>query len=117
MTDREIDVLVAEKVMGWKQVYWIGSSYRETYCKHVDASGKEVAGSIWPPSTNPAACQMVKDKISEYGYYWRIERTPSGKITVAIWGNGNVTTVRGDNEFRAICLAALRAKGVEIDGN
>jgi len=104
---RELDALVAEKVMGWKKVKWLGDyDWR-------DKDGEQpYTVRAWNPSTDIVAAWQVVEKMEEIGYsilahnvipnsdavVWRVKFSQSETIT----------------EFTAplaICLAALRAVG------
>ena len=115
---RELDALIAERVMGWELddlpegVVWEGNS---------ETGGGVTARTAVPRySTDIAAAWEVVEKIRGAGF------------TFSLWDNANQYAAPWDCRFthrddvgqkgiaiegtapHAICLAALRAKGVEI---
>lgn len=118
---RKLDALVAEKVMGWKWYNILGNSEQQ-----VLASSQEDALSLRPGqmvydlvpcySTDIAAAWLVVERllrdgiqlcILPIGYHggWEVRRVDPGGRAV------------GQSSFapHAICLATLKAVGVEID--
>jgi hypothetical protein len=99
LTDREIDVLVAINVMGWKP-----------------AKG----GPYWSPSLDDRVARLVRNRIAELGLEFQFCRALD---LFASGENGTMTkiAVRGHqwNALQATprqqCIAALRAKGKEHD--
>lgn len=109
---RELDALVAEKVMGWKlsnatdgTEYWDNGKF---------------CGGIWPkewnPSTNIADAWNVVEKMKSKDYLFSLKNIVKGTFTFSLtdWG-GNCSTYAAEAETAplAICLAALKAVGVE----
>lgn len=116
MTDRELDALVAEKVMGWArlqpgndEIGW------KTGPGALDLSG------LPEFSTDIAAAWEVVEEIRRRGLAPEIALLAYGKA----WGVGfkswrSNTTLTPANFVHAsaphaICLAALKAVGVELD--
>jgi hypothetical protein len=105
---RELDALVAEKVMGW-------SDCRFKDGRVVDGLGRDqynkTAQSIPHYSTDIAAAWLVVDGLMAQGLSFLL-----GKESV-VWrarfykGDGGVT-MPGDTAPHAICLAALKACGM-----
>jgi len=112
---RELDALVAEKVMGWKKVKWLGDyDWR-------DKDGEQpYTVRAWNPSTDIAAAWQVVEKIQE-----RQGRDRFIIYLSSYWGTNSwvykcefiMETVNksvdgfADTAPLAICLAALRAVG------
>lgn len=114
-TGRELDALVAEKVMGWKRLYrvdWHG----------MDWMWDKKQGALYPEiqttpqySTSIEAAWEVVGKFTFF-YLWR-----DGKLLDGQWECK--LTEKDEREFyvvaptapHAICLAALRAVGVDVD--
>ena len=117
LTDEELDVLVAEKVMEWvcDDYIWYHDDKRFTGWYRM------VHGfSCWQPSTN-ASCASLVDKPE---WEWElIEHLPQKLLSVHIWLHGQDKSVRvavpldPDNKVPAHCrgriLCALLACGVE----
>lgn len=103
MNNREIDRLIAEKVMGWEfsEGCWV------TEFGPLDDRDGE-----WTPSTFLYDAWAVVGKFEDV----RLERnkslTPS--VRVDVWNPTKVTAF-ADTVPRAICLAALKAVGVEVE--
>ena len=104
---REMDALVAERVMGW---YRVGAMW----CKGANsfaAQAEEVAGcpKIWTPSTDIAAAWEVVEKLREKAWV----SVTSGKTgnpcycEVDVVG-GEIWHVTADTAPLAICRAALK---------
>lgn len=108
MTDRELDALVAEKVMGWHKGAELSSAWFDS--RHNFVHWKE-----WCPTVDIKAAWEVVEKMREEGtdvdIYW------SGNEWIVTLGEnpgGSPDGATSDTAPRAICLAALRAKGVEV---
>jgi len=123
---RELDALVAEKVMGWK---WLERDEFNEY-RHLTPNGQKIQVAVPRYSTDIAAAWQIVEKIKfmqpgweiyglkpdhlqkftiEYnGFGWR-----AGWAPVKLDGN---MTIEAEAEAapHAICLAALRAVGVEV---
>jgi hypothetical protein len=104
---RELDALVAEKVMGWKvkhmDVYgWMYSLPDRNRWTNVPHFSSNIAD----------AWQVVEKARKDFGF---IDILPygSGYETVVRTLNGDIHT-KVETAPHAICLAALRAFGVEV---
>jgi Phage ABA sandwich domain len=99
MNLREIDRLVAEKVMGWE-------------------AGKYAYGS-WFPTTNIADAWKVVEKLSKDGFEFQVWREKNGKYNVEFAKDFFYVFGFAESETAplAICLAALKAVGVEVEVN
>ena len=122
MTDREIVIALAEKVMGF-----VCSSRMELGhylpCDRSDVDAIAVwlpdpeqpnlmSVQHWSPLESISDAWMIVEKLQALDKYVRIEIRPSGNSTVDVWRWGNVITMRGESIPRLICLAALTAVGV-----
>lgn len=134
---RELDALVAEKVMGWRRMTWTeyntltqscSNSERLTYAWH-DASGKmldQVAETLkgvdepddlaWSPSTDIAAAWEVVERLTgstkQWFYLEQCSVYADAKFEVS--GAGDEDGEWSAREFdvpHAICVAALKAVG------
>lgn len=125
---RELDVLIAEKVMGWKLYCYEGDVYAHEPGQYGDAAKNDGwcwEGDTYPenreshqfaPSTDIAAAWEVVEKLSTNGwavkmqigfdssrYYWDCE------VFIEESHYGSAKTAP-----HAICLAALKAAGVKL---
>lgn len=123
MTDREIDALIAEKVMGCKPVPLIagagwrcGCSDDESQEGHNDKRQERQTflsrQTLIAYSTDIAAAWTVVEKMAESG--WEVDIAGLGKAyRVAFWNRDSaVGKTRSMFAAKAICLAALKAVGV-----
>lgn len=135
---RELDILVAEKVMGWKRVnyeqlfpsqagrkelsmYWYDSNDKETRLAE-DSDDYYQPEEAWSPSIDISAAWEVVKKMQEDGFDLDLHYKPEYTIvcfekivdglTVAESGE-----VWSNTPLHAICLAALKAVGVESKKN
>ena len=112
MTNAEIDKLVAEKIMGWTLpeetiTYW--SNWR-------DANGNELRSvKAWQPTSDIAQAWQVIEKLSQGGNdfdTWKrfsdILEKHAAIHYCSLWGFSS------SEASRIICMAALRALGVEV---
>ena len=120
---RELDALVAEKVMEWEwhwlpSGYWlhdrpkgISGAYRKSHESPVEVM------NVPKYSVGIAAAWQVIEKWDEQGWDWEIT---TGKNNIHVWvltDNERVFAHRGiaPEAPLAICLAALKACGVELE--
>ena len=138
MTNREIDALVAEKVMGWTRI-----PSNHPYRWYNDRGGVIVEGQPqkfpcydkanatyggipddWRPSSSIAAAWEVVEKLSGPDFDHRCVIVSKTDMTDEKWGCeiGNTQAAGSDGASyavadtapMAICLAALNAVGVEV---
>lgn len=105
---RELDALVAEKVMRWtRKPHTSGSDVLARFMP----DGSIAAGAEIPPySTDIAAAMEVRIKAGVTNLVW----IDDGRV-MARFGSGENDVVVGQTEAHAICLAALRtAKAVAL---
>lgn len=106
MTDRELDIAVAEKVMGWYLASWCGEEHWHSNNNHGEKIVKE---NEWCPSTNISDAWQVVRKMErqENGLPWfRLHQDES------LWWKAEFEhKVEGiaPEAPRAICIAALKA--------
>lgn len=121
MGNRKIDALVAEKVMGWKRWRFHNPSripgevtfgYEAVVPPEYDGSDLQYLNMIIPPySTDIAAAWKVWEWLENY----------YGKGKIALMENGvflfepEIYLAQAKTYEKAICLAALKAIGVEIE--
>jgi hypothetical protein len=123
MDNREIDKLVAEKVMGWKLENIPTSTYGSTADVWKNEAGKIMAyDREWKPTEDISSAWQVVLKVCEETRWYELTFRPTGAIANFL---GN-TIHRGIVPFKdagndrtraqcmAICLAALEAVGVEV---
>lgn len=105
---RELDILVAENVMGWKfHVHGVGS-FDSGHWEHPDGRVARIRSHINPLpyySTDITAAWEVVEKLD------LLENAQLGKNISGFWGvwgnDGSFSC--GETPALAICLAALRA--------
>lgn len=139
MSNRELDALVAEKIFGsiedafeWAVVmtedpnrviaYRDDERWANTFKTENDFDDEweiEKRGKRF--STDPAACQQLKDKARADGWCYLIQARSTGEYLARFYrdeGPDFETTTEAEGsdpvEFRAIVIAALRAHGVEV---
>lgn len=131
---RDLDALVAEKVMGWRWYrrsnpitggYWLDSAKRPTdgitgeamLTSHEDA--EELGLSPEPANvsrytSDPAAAYALRQRMREEGWFY--QSACSGETVLAIFSRGGQNGQEGtglhSSEHIAFCLAALEANGV-----
>lgn len=89
----ELDLLVAEKVMGW----------------HGDGLKAAEVGALWCPSTNISAAWEVLDKFRQKGWAILLDHTPPKPVLFALQGPGReFAEVWAKTVPLAICRAALK---------
>lgn len=102
MTDRELDAMVAEKVMGWT-LHGVAPSGGRVLIAPSGAMG------IPNYSTDISAAWQVVEKMRSKRIHFEMGSTIPGDWT-AYFNNDRATDKSAP---RAICLAALKAVGVE----
>lgn len=116
----ELDRLAAEKVMGFRLVddwAWEGEKYLEYQVPgSAERTAYEETAPIWQPTRNIAQAWECLEKFDN----WQVERSPAPMedpygCTILTKENDVLTFERGATAAEAITLAALAAKGVEID--
>lgn len=99
LTDRQLADLTAEHVMGWNkdEYYW--------------ASEDGVHQGDWNPCNDWNDMRLVIEKIG----FWRIEFIYHlGSVEVKFRTSEREGRVKAESIGRAVCFAALKAKGVEL---
>lgn len=100
---REIDMLVAEKVMGWKKPALTNDCYIRSDCKCQIPS---------PYTTDIRFAWEVVEKMREDGYRFFISTT---RNRVDAWNRIDKKKSRSSDSIpMSICLVALRCFGVEV---
>lgn len=131
MTDRELDALVAEKVMGMWREPW-NDEPDHWWQRHSDGTSKMHASvkllgawtchsnSLPKFSTKLDAAWLVVEEMRRKGWATGIEALvvePGPSYYAVVCGRGSsdgAIHVRDESAPRAICIAALRALGVEV---
>lgn len=120
---RELDALVAEKVMGWQSIeyndfkIWAHQDYLPAITNHPLGFAMPEGYSPLPRySTNIAAAWKVVEKFEAKHWEISISTDEIGYLVYLTRRNddGGSTTFKGEADTAplAICLAALNAKGV-----
>lgn len=112
LTDHELDILVAEKVLGWT----LPRTFQPTITYHHNGETKPLG----PPqilktpkfSTDTAAAWLVVERMAELGVRWRIENVtaaslPQGSIYCLFVTDEASASVITVGIAHAICEAAL----------
>lgn len=112
LTDKEIDALVAEKVMGLPVCRCLPEQRLTESFPHYDPETGMCLRcknrECLTYTRFPAAWEQVLDRMATAGWYVRVEMTLV-KVTCCLWRSGAIFTERADTKGRAICLAALEA--------
>ena len=108
MTNREIDALIAEKVMGIDVHTKEEKGWETVYIDKKDWT------SIKKYSTDIAAAWEVVEELIKDGIF--LMSGDKSTVHVYFGRNGpNCNKTGADTAFLAICLAALKAKGVDVE--
>jgi len=101
---RQLDALIAKKVMGWKIVECNGV---------LICTAKEFKGHVLPPfSEDISASCMIVDKLSKYSFELHRQERYKEPWTAIFWDDkGNKIFNKARTAPHAICLAALKAVG------
>lgn len=122
MTNREIDALIATKLMGWVLCEAENGNERPeawTYSKAQNNDGWYWEGQPesqeawkWAPTTDPAASKQVREKLAELGFDWSLDwDSDEPHYTFAVdrhEPDGHHLQCH-DDEFMAVALCALKA--------
>jgi len=109
MTDRQLDALIAEKVMGWTD-----------FVPKENSPQFDVTAT--PPKWDCMRYQRVPDYSTSIAAAWEVvEKFPRFEIVgsenrwaVLFDRESDIDYVIDESVTKAICLAALKAKGVEV---
>jgi hypothetical protein len=118
MNLREIDHLIATKVMGWEPEEIEGSAYLSGYVLYKREEPPHIPDYQFKPSTNIADAWQVVEKLIDEGYdinVYNHNKEFNVEINIEeddkhLWFYGEA-----DSAPLAICLAALKAVGVEVE--
>lgn len=118
---RELDALIAEKVMGWTRYteyvhgpLMHGGGMMTLYTgESATRGGRTWSVDGFKPSVDIAAAWEVLEKIEQEGWHWGIDGGRDGPMTIGFYDKteGAVCEVSADTVAEAICLAALNAVG------
>lgn len=113
-TNREIDTLIAEKVMGWK---WSERAFGNITIYEWQTPVGNMKQDSWKPSTNIKAAWEVVEKMNSSTQAGTVvlKQLYDGMFYCEFQGNGDLQyhgKGHGDTAAEAICRAALNAKGV-----
>jgi hypothetical protein len=101
---REIDRLVAEKVMGWKLCKY---GFWETEFGDLDSE------SEWNPTESLDDAWVILDKFEDYELY---ASSFKNEYRCKVKKNGEwFSAESSESSAIAICLAALKAYGIEVE--
>lgn len=116
LTGRELDAVVAERVMGWQRQpqynYWMTFPEGETFQLHALIA-------TWKPSTEIATAMNVVERLRERGWTFEMYAHPEGFSAQAYSFLVNTTAIEHftakiicDSLPEAICRAALATVNV-----
>jgi hypothetical protein len=115
---RKIDSLVAEKVMGWHN-FFNPRNGKETWWVQVEGGTYQHVKENFNPSTNISDAWQVVEKLRNEHELEVIIETRECQTEVKAKGRlgGWISDLYGIAETAplAICLASLKAKGIDID--
>jgi hypothetical protein len=114
---RELDALVAEKVMGWRKEATLPEYF---FWKDVENGELKYHIDDWKPSTNIKYAWEVVEKLHDSGFYFTIKSPPRGKsdsywVCIDDFYGKKYYTAHGVTAPLTICLAALEAVGVKVE--
>jgi hypothetical protein len=114
MDNREIDKLIAEKVMGWCQ---------DPFGNWINPNGEFChADGMFIPTEDISAAWEVVEQLAQMGHDVKINRLIHWNTDYECligkdnWVDMDYKYVGSDTAPMAICLAALKAVGVEVEG-
>ena len=121
MSERDIDVLVAEKVMGWRMALE-GEKPPQWKNDLVWATGLSAPRNLvkydWKFTTDPVACKKVREKLAErFDYHLHHIYTIQGgyfRFRVQSLSLGNEVSAEAATEELAVAICALRSVGIEL---
>lgn len=133
---RELDILVAEKVMGWKKLtcgqcnnrpwlpagipcaYWHNQDGKETapiFDIWTGGMGDRLEELAWKPSTDIAAAWQAVENIRKRGFPLSLNHQGKDWWEAIFWDETDDRWKgEGSSAPHAICLAALKAVGHEF---
>lgn len=115
---QNINELVATHVMGWrKETVANISELLPFYDVWVEGETKYVRVENFNPSTNIADAWEVVEKLSQFDQKYLVWHNES-KVWCFVFAGGTFLRYSADAKTAplAICLAALKAVGVDVDG-
>lgn len=111
---KEINDLIAEKVMGWELAVTEGTEWIPSTSYWITDIGCNYGVEEWNPTSSIDHAWMVVEglnfdvKVTKY-------KDMNPKYQAHVFIPGNVQMVFADTSPMAICLAALKAVGVEVN--
>ena len=111
--ERELNNWLGEHVMGWRRYHWSGPTDTDTQSWEWRDSGYvHQAPATWSPTTDPASCDLLLDKISADGWSWALTCSEC-KTDLEMWRtrNGAYQSAQeaAETKFLAIALCAKKA--------
>lgn len=108
---RRLDALVASRILGIsRDEWWESPEYGWNYPKE----GRTLSGELRHYTTDPTACQSLKDKVRADGWTYSIHCRWDGYRAVLYPDTGNRSVGDEKTELVAVVLACLRAYGAEV---
>ena len=114
MTSIDLSLLVAVHIMGWRQDpvsrHWAAPG-DDDFTRHSDEVTMYANDIFW--------AMRVLDKLTDDGYRFTLINYPEPKTPYMCALHDGVKTITAVSAYmeEAICLAALKMKGIEIDSN
>ena len=110
----DLDVLVAERVMGWKRGRWkneIGEVGTSWFDKDTEPTLDNVQANLdFRPSTDWAAAGLVAERLEAEGYRPKILKYVEGGWGAVFYKGLDAFRYEAPTAPHAICLAAVAAK-------
>lgn len=110
---RELDRLIAEKVMGWKSnhgVHLFPPADEPNRKRFQQWNGETMVTEIPHYSTDIAAAWEVKEEMRKRGWKWQLSEN-AWNLFKTHPADPDAISVVGKSDSHAICLAALKAVG------
>jgi hypothetical protein len=117
--DRELDKLVAEKVMGWVD-FWTDGIFVMGYPPNEQAMGINAERAPVPHYSTDisaawAAVEKMRGREYQFSLHANVFTMPTYHVAFSHVEGTHGYRAESDTPALAICLAALRACGVEVE--
>jgi hypothetical protein len=114
MTPRERGALIADKVMGWKWLEDIDDEY-SVFATDDNPYNNRVVGHNFCPDESILYAWEVLEHMREQGCWVAVSDARNKYKAVFMWSEPKLGEAFAKTAPEAICLAALRAVGVDVE--